>query len=112
MADERASFYAWETVALKITLDDPSELTGYDTVCVSISQEYRHRELKVDISEGLDIDTGTGVIICYLGQTDTARFREGEATIQVNIYFTDHERDTSDKAIIDVKDNLLKEVMS
>jgi len=106
-----AYFYAWETVDLKIVLEDPDRLLNYDTVCVSVSQGYRLRNAVVNV-EDLDIDTGSGTIVCHLDQEDTGLFRAGIALLQVNIYYDDGERDTSEQVQIDVRDNLLKEVMS
>ena len=105
-------FYAWETCDLVITLEYPDRLQNYDTVCVSVSQSYRTRTGVLNIDQNLDIDTGSGTIIAHLGQTDTAMFIAGIALVQINIYYNDGERDTSEQAQIEVRDNLLKEVMS
>lgn len=104
-------FYAWETVDLEIGLEDAEALQNLDTVCVSIAQGYRYTTTVVNI-EDVGIDDNEGTITVHLDQEDTGKFREGIAVVQVNFYYTDSERDTTEQAVIEVRDNLLRRVMA
>lgn len=103
-----AQFYVYETVDFTITLTPSDALQNYDNVVVSIGQG--QVILNKDQTE-LGIDVENGKINLHLSQEETAMFSRGKAEIQVNIYYTDKERDTSVMGRIDVKDNLYKEVM-
>ena len=102
-------FYEWETVDLIITLDEEDALVDYSDVIVSLNQ-WGFRSINKDASE-LDIDVNSNTIMLHLSQRESGRFREGEALLQVNIYYDDAERDTSEMASIEVRNNLYKEVM-
>jgi len=102
-------FYAWETVDITITLDRENALVDCDDVVVSIGQigsRVLHK------SDELDIDENSNTIIMHLEQRETGKFVEGEANVQVNLYYSNGERDTSAKAVIYVRDNLYREAMS
>ena len=102
-------FYAWETVDITITLDRENALVDCDDVVVSIGQigsRVLHK------SDELDIDENSNTIIMHLEQRETGKFVEGEANVQVNLYYSNGERDTSSKAVIYVRDNLYREAMS
>lgn len=104
-----AGFYIFETETLKIKMEPETALSGYKDIVVSISQKGR---AQIDIStDALIVDEFVGTIEFHLDQTQTAEFRPGMAMIQVNIYFADHERDTTVMDTITVYDNLYKKVM-
>lgn len=102
------SFYRYETAVIPIVLSDKDALKEYETVVVSIAQ--RGRETR-QFSETLGIDPDEGRINVPLSQEDTAAFAAGIATVQVNIYYQNTERDVSARANIEVLGNLLEEVM-
>lgn len=99
-------FYIYETVTFPIQLSDPEALKNCDKVVVTISQ----KDVQVNIDDP-SIDEETGRLSIWLSQNDTAKFKKGTATIQVNIYYLDKERDVTTTAKIQVLDNLYKKVM-
>lgn len=104
-----AGFYIYETYDLQITLSDPSALDDYKTVVVSLAQG----KTKLNFTDpGID----EGVINVHLSQEQTALFKPSsnanKVTVQVNIYYTDTERDTSAQGFLEVYDNLYREVIS
>lgn len=104
-----AHFYVWETVDFPIHLTPKEALQDYDHIIVSIGQG----QVLINKSDDeLGIDVDEGLINIHLSQEETGKFVKGKAELQVNIYYTSTERDTSVKAKIDVKDNLYKEVMT
>lgn len=109
-------FYIFESETLTITLEseEGGVLEGYRDVCVNIEQG----EAKVvKHADELGIDVENSTIAVTLSQEETARFspgtsmKPGTAKLQVNILYEDGERDVSVQAAIEVRDNLLKEVM-
>lgn len=100
-------FYIYETVTFPIQLSDTEALQNYDKVVVTISQ----KNIQVDITNP-SVDEETGRLTIWLSQEDTSKFVKGTATIQVNIYYTDKERDVTNTAKIQVLDNLYKKVIS
>ena len=113
MSSTNPSFYQWETTSFRITTKDPTKLVGYDKIVVSLHQGPVAGGVRVHkIIDSSDIDTGSGIIIVNLSQTDTSKFVAGTATLQVNIYYTGGDRDPSEQIKVDVYDNLYKQVMS
>lgn len=104
----KAHFYIYETADLPIVLSKPEVLEGYEKIVVSISQI---NQVKLHISDGLGVDTEQGIINVHLTQEDTAKFKVGTATVQINIKYENSDRDVSAQAEISVLDNLYKEVM-
>lgn len=102
-----AFFYVYETVEFPVQLSDPDALKGYHKVIVSISQ----KDVQLDIDNAI-IFEDEGKLIFRLEQEDTALFKKGKVDVQVNIYYTNGERDTTEKGMISVFDNLYKEVIS
>lgn len=105
-----AGFYRYETETLTIQLDPADALTDFKDVVVSIHQQ---NGAKLDrFAADLDIDAEAGTIGIYLSQEDTGQFKAGTATVQVNIYFVDTERDTTATGQITVYNNLYPKVMT
>lgn len=104
-----AGFYMWETADLAITLTgDGNPLEDYSKVVVSIYQPYGRVDL-TDDSLGIDVDAQT--INVHMTQEQTGKFKAGTAEIQVNVYYSDTERDTSAKGVLTVYDNLYRQAM-
>lgn len=104
-----AGFYVYETYPLAIRLKKEGVLTDYQEVVVSISQGNKTLNLTED-RVGVDVDNDT--ININLSQEETAKFTpKREAKIQVNVYYTDQERDVSAQGTLEVMDNLYKELM-
>lgn len=108
MAD--AGFYLWETTDISIKLSgDGNPLEGWERIVVSIAQN--GRPVLELFDEDLGIDVSESRINVHLTQEQTGSFREGDAVVQVNVYYSDSERDVSVKGHLTVLDNLHKKVM-
>lgn len=104
-----AGFYVYETYPLAIVLKKEGVLNDYKEVVVTISQGKTSIDLTGD---RIGVDTETSTINIHLSQEETAKFTpKREAKIQVNVYYTDQERDVSAQGTLEVMDNLYKELM-
>ena len=104
-----AGFYIWETADLEVSVTgEGNPLEGYEDIVVSIAQPGRELHLTGD-ELGIDVDAQT--VNVHLAQEQTGRFKAGTAEIQLNVYYSDTERDTSAKGKLDVYDNLYRQVM-
>ena len=104
-----ARFYKYETVDIPITLSPDGVLEDYKHIVISIKQH----GVQIDKTEDdIGIDTEQNLINVHLSQEETAMFQVGNAKIQLNIYYTNTERDTSTMADIEVSENLYKKVMT
>ena len=109
-----AYFFVYETkdFPLKIVKNGEGEgkvLEGYEKIIVSLKQGTTLIE-KDETKLGIDVEND--IINLHLSQEETGAFSTLEQVkLQVNIYYTDTERDTSQETYIDVYDNLHKEIM-
>lgn len=110
-----AYFFIYETVdfPLQLSFKDASiegkVLDNYSSVIVSLKQGSTLLEKS---GSDLGVDTENDIINLHLSQEETAQFKPNkQVTLQVNIYYEDTERDTSFESLIDVYDNLHKELM-
>lgn len=108
-------FYKYETVDIPLVFTPNEVLEGYKHIVVSIAQD---KSVLVNKKEDeLEIDVPENKITVHLSQEETARFdggdrnNPGKAKIQVNIYYNNSERDVSTVGMLDVYDNLYKEVI-
>lgn len=102
-----AYFYIYETVTFPIQLSDTEALRDIEKIIVSLKQ----KTVQLD-KMNPDFNEETGVINLYLTQEDTAMFKQGTVDLQINLYYTDHERDVTKKTQIQALDNLYKQVIS
>ena len=102
-------FYIYETVDFPIKITPASALEDYKHIVVSMGQKGKTLINKKDAELG--IDTQEGIINMHLSQEETGKFKVGEADLQVNILYNNTERDTSAMVMLDVRENLLKQVM-
>ena len=104
-------FYIYETETFQIKLNKDNVLNDIKHIIVSISQPAR--EVQVDKKDNeIGIDEENNIISVSFSQEETAKFKPGNAEIQVNIYYNNSERDVSSKGQIEVRDNLYKKVIS
>lgn len=106
-----AKIFMYETAELPIYLSDKEILSNCEHIIISISQGRPCTQKDFDESQ-MDINAEDGIITLRLSQEDTANFGEGLAELQVNFYSQDGTRIPSEKALIRIKDNLYKKVMS
>ena len=111
------SFYQWETKTYKLTIEGAENpLDGWEQVIVSVGQNNKEvvRFSTInggDSDEGIEVE-GLDTIYIHLSQQQTGKFKVGKANIQVNVYYTDSERDTTVEASVQVKNNLHRRVMN
>lgn len=109
-------FYRYETVDIPLVFTPNEVLEGYKHIVVSIAQDKSTRVNKTE--DDIDIDVAENKITVHLSQEETGMFDGGDrnnprkAQIQVNIYYNNAERDVSTVGILDVYDNLYKEVIN
>ena len=107
-----ASFYQYETADLRLTIDDGqggTPLEGYDRIVVSIRQARARLDLTGD---DLGVDVPASTINVHLTQEQTGAFEAAPAQVQVNVYYSDSERDVTAKGEVKVLDNLYKQVIA
>ena len=120
MREEEPHFFVYETVSIPLDLEDVRDpeakvLENYKKVVVDISQYDKKRIRKWDDVLGIDVENNR--INVSLSQEETALFDGGtkespkKALIQVNIYRTDTERDTTFEEYINVYRNQHDEVI-
>ena len=106
-----AGFYIYETETLSIRLNKDNVLQDAKHIIVSIFQKSTETQINKNEDElGLDIENN--IINISLSQEETAKFKIGEADIQVNIYYENTERDVSSKGKIEIRDNLYRQVIT
>lgn len=108
-----AFFYIYETVDFPLVLtseDGQPLLNDISNVMVSLRQSIVLVEKDLSSSD-ISLDTENNTINLHLSQEDTGKFKQGNAVIQVNLLYTNTERDTSVQGTITVLDNLHKKVM-
>ena len=110
-----ASFYIWETVDFPIQLTSEDEnsdiLKDFKDVIVSLNQNNILLE-KNSTSKDIIIDSENDIINLHLSQDDTGLFDPGKVIVQINILYSDGERDTTVQTSIKALSNLHKEVMT
>lgn len=110
-----AHFYTYETVDIPLVFEPDGCLENYKHIIVSIKQKGSVQIDKAEDALGIDIENNT--INVSLSQEETAQFKGGTETnpktaeIQVNIYYTNTDRDVSTKKTINVYDNLYEKVI-
>ena len=100
-------FYIYETVTFPIHILDADALQDVDKIVVSLKQ----KTVQLDKFDP-DYNEETNMINLYLTQEDTAMFKQGLVDLQINIYYNDHERDTTKKTQLQALDNLYKKVIT
>ena len=103
-----ANFFEWETADLPLTFDPPEALIDYKDIVVSLKQ---NDVLLHKMTNELDIDEEHGQILVSLSQEETSLFKDGRAYIQANIFYKSSKRNTTHKGILQIEDNLFKQVM-
>ncbi len=103
-----AHFYIYETVTFPITFTPEGVLQEYKHIVVSLSQGVT---IVNKTENELTIDADNDRIDVSFSQEETANFVEGEAIMQVNIYYENTERDVSTQAPIEVRDNIYRQVI-
>lgn len=110
-----ASFYIWETVdfPIQLTSEDKNSdiLKDFKDVIVSLNQNNILLE-KNSTSKDIIIDSENDIINLHLSQDDTGLFDPGKVIVQINILYSDGERDTTVQTSIKALSNLHKEVMT
>lgn len=110
-----AHFYTYETVEIPLEFTPNGVLQDYSHIVVTIRQEGVVEINKTENDLGIDVENN--VINLSLSQEETSKFIGGNgktkrvAEIQVNIYYTNTNRDVSSVEYIDVYDNLYKRVI-
>ena len=108
------SFYVWETKDWELKLtnenDDDGILDNLKDVIISFGQN--STLLEKDMSHpDVAVDSANNIINVHMSQEDTGRFKTGSVTVQVNLLYTDTERDTTVQGTIMALANLHREVM-
>lgn len=116
-----AGFTAYETVSLMLEIEPSGSLENYADIVASVVQG----AARVDKSYGQDapeVDVGNDTINLRLEQEDTGRFRfyppdacgkadDRNPRVQVNVLYSDGERDATDIGVLDVYEQLYKKEM-
>lgn len=110
-----AFFFQYETAELKLLIrGEGKPLEGYDKVVVSFDQGAQrgmhHADFAFDAGSA-EVDVEESTITLYLGQEDTGQFAAAPARVQVNIHYTDQERDVTLEGRVEVRENIYKRVM-
>lgn len=111
-----AYFFVYETVDIPLLFEPTGSLEGYDKIIVSLAQFGETILEKTNDALGIDVENDR--VNLSLSQEETAMFIGGKkcdpkiVDIQVNIYYTNRERNTTFNEVIEVYDNQHKEVMS
>ena len=108
-------FYQWETADLQLIIEDdegnpkPGVLDNLEDVVVSIAQGSRQVDWHID---ELGIDAAASAINLHLTQEKAGKFSgDAAAKVQVNILYSNGERDVTVKGTIDVLSNLYRREM-
>lgn len=118
-----ASFYQYETKDFNIYLRGEGgevlpehPLEGWNKVVVSLGQTQREKVALTASSggesdDGISVDVENDLVAVHLSQEQSAKFNVGNCQVQMNIYYDDHERDTSAQGAVEVKGNLHRRVI-
>lgn len=117
----RPHFFVYETVSIPLVFEDEMHpetkiFENYDRIVATMTQYDKKKIEKWDDELGIDVENNR--INLALNQEETALFDGGtkespkKASIQVNIYYQDKERDTSFEEYIDVYRNTHDEVIN
>lgn len=117
-----AYFYQYETTELTITVrGEGKPLEGYDKIVVSLDQGAGRGMYHGDYvyeAGSPDVDTDASTVTLYMGQEETGRYAASaddgtpNTKVQVNVYYTDHERDVTLEGELTVRENLYRKVIS
>jgi len=113
-----AGFYQWETEPLKIRVrykdGQGNPLEGYRLIVVSLDQGVGRGLYHGDyfFEEGSpDVDVAEQTINLYLDQEESGKYAAGPTDVQVNILYSDRERDVTVEGEIEVWKNLYPKEM-
>lgn len=108
-------FYIYETVDLPFQLSREDETTGILADCKNVIISFQQLDTLIEkdkSSPDVAIDDENDIINVHLSQEDTAAFKPGHVSIQINILYENMERDTSVEAIVKAYRNLHRAVMT
>lgn len=111
---EVLGFYQWETATLTIHIGGVKDVF-VDTRDIVFSIMQGATELAFHKAD-LVIDEENNLVSAHLSQEDTGKFRvgpngRGKASVQLNVFYDDAERDATGEGEITILRNLYRQVM-
>lgn len=94
------------TPTIELVFGEDIDLSTFENVYVAFKQGFN-----VLRKEGDDLERNGNKLSIYMRQKDTLRFDDGEVEVQFNGTFSDGNRAVSNKALITITDNIIREVL-
>lgn len=93
------------------------EIKGYDLSTAKVFVSIRRGQdiltkTDPDVQTGYDAESEISTVVCSLTQEETLAIRQGDAIAQIRFIYEDGQAYATDKASIEVKDVIYKEVIS